>query len=182
MKQISSEKLSKFLAFVLRHNPADIELELDEEGWAVVDELIRKAKKHKSMNISFEEIEEVVKTCPKQRYSFSPNMYLIRANQGHSLTTVNIAFEKKVPPDVLYHGTATRFLDSIFANGILPQSRTLVHLSEDFGTARTVGKRHGNPVIIFVDALKMVDDGYEFFISVNGVWLTKEVPTKYISK
>ena len=179
---MKEKDLSKFLAYVLRHNPSDIQLELDEEGWASIDELIRNAKRYKSMIIKFDDIKLVVDTCPKQRYSFSPNMYLIRANQGHSLTTVNIAFEKRVPPDVLYHGTATRFLDSIFANGILPQSRTLVHLSEDFVTARTVGKRHGNPVIIFVDALKMVEDGYEFFISVNGVWLTKEVPTKYISK
>ena len=177
-----SKDLSKFLAYVLRHNPSDIHLELDDEGWASVDEFIRNTKRYKSMNIKFEDIKLVVDTCPKQRYALTPNGSMIRANQGHSLTTVNIKFEQKIPPDVLFHGTATRFLDSIFANGILPQSRTVVHLSSDEKTALTVGQRHGKPIILSVNASQMVEDGYDFFISENNVWLTKEIPPKYISK
>ena len=126
-------------------------------------------------------LEEIVRTDNKQRYSFNEDKTLIRANQGHSIS-VDVELKKAVPPDILYHGTGEKYVSSIDKEGLLPKSRLYVHLSNDEETAVNVGKRHGKSVVYKVDARKMQEDGFEFFLSVNGVWLTKEVPVKYIFK
>ena len=126
-------------------------------------------------------LEEIVRTDNKQRYSFNEDKTLIRANQGHSIS-VDVELKKAVPPDILYHGTGEKYVSSIDKEGLLPKSRLYVHLSKDEDTAVNVGKRHGKPVVYKVDARKMQEDGFEFFLSVNGVWLTNEVPVKYIFK
>lgn len=124
-------------------------------------------------------LEKIVKTDKKQRYSFSQDKTLIRANQGHSIP-VDVELEKKEPPKVLYHGTGVKSVKAIQEHGLLPMERLYVHLSTDVETATNVGKRHGTPVIFQVNAEQMQKDGYDFFQSVNDVWLTKEVPTKYL--
>ena len=63
--------------------------------------------------------------------------------------------------------------------GLKPMSRQYVHLSGDIETASKVGERHGNLYIINIDAEQMYKDGYKFYLSDNGVYLTKSVPVKY---
>ena len=125
-------------------------------------------------------LKEIVATDEKQRYSFSTDRTLIRANQGHSIP-VDVELEKKEPPEVLFHGTGEKSVSSIKEKGLLPMERLYVHLSKDTETAVKVGKRHGKPVVFHVDAGQMYKDGYEFYQSVNGVWLTREVPPKYLN-
>lgn len=174
------ERLSKFISMILRHKPQVIGITLDEHGWADVDELIKGINETgEEIEFSKDTLETIVKTDKKQRYSFSQDKTLIRANQGHSIP-VDVELEKKEPPKVLYHGTGSRFVKSIQEQGLLPMERLYVHLSTDVETATNVGKRHGTPVIFKVNAEQMQKDGYDFFQSVNGVWLTKEVPTKYL--
>lgn len=165
---------SKFLALILRHKPEEIGITLDEHGWANVNELIEKS----NGVFTTDTLDEIVDTDSKGRYSYNEDRTLIRANQGHSIP-VDVELEKVIPPEQLYHGTATRFEDSINEKGLLPMSRLYVHLSNDYCTAVTVGERHGEPCIYVINAKKMYEDGYEFFLSKNGVYLTKEVPTKY---
>ena len=174
------ERLSKFISMILRHKPEVIGITLDEHGWADVDELI------KGINETGEEVEfnkttleKIVKTDKKQRYSVSHDKTLIRANQGHSIP-VDVELEKKEPPKILYHGTGVKSVKAIQEQGLLPMERLYVHLSTDVETATNVGKRHGTPVIFKVNTEQMQKDGYDFFQSVNGVWLTKEVPAKYL--
>jgi putative RNA 2'-phosphotransferase len=81
---------------------------------------------------------------------------------------------------VLYHGTATRFLDSILSVGLQSRSRQYVHLSPDEQTALRVGQRHGKPIILRIDAKAMHAEGHTFFFSANGVWLTAHIPPKYL--
>lgn len=174
------ERLSKFISMILRHKPQVIGITLDEHGWANVNELIKGINETgEEVEFSKATLEKIVKTDKKQRYSFSQDKTLIRANQGHSIP-VDVELEKKEPPKVLYHGTGSRFVKSIQEQGLLPMERLYVHLSTDVETATNVGKRHGTPVIFKVNAEQMQKDGYDFFQSVNGVWLTKEVPTKYL--
>lgn len=174
------ERLSKFISMILRHKPEAIGITLDEHGWANVDELIKGINETgEEVKFSKDTLETIVKTDKKQRYSFSQDKTLIRANQGHSIP-VDVELEKKEPPKVLYHGTGSRFVKSIQEQGLLPMERLYVHLSTDVETATNVGKRHGTPVIFQVNAEHMQKDSYDFFQSVNGVWLTKEVPTKYL--
>ena len=168
---------SRLIALVLRHKPEVIGITLDEHGWANVDELI--AGISKRQQFSFEMLEEIVRTDEKMRYSFNEDKTLIRANQGHSIP-VDVELEEKIPPEMLFHGTAEKYLTSILSQGLIPKSRLYVHLSSDHDTATKVGKRHGNPVVFVVDSEQMTKDGYRFYQSVNGVWLTKSVPTKYI--
>lgn len=174
------ERISKFISMILRHRPEVIGITLDEHGWADVNELIKGINETgEEVEFSKDTLETIVKTDKKQRYSFSQDKTLIRANQGHSIP-VDVELEKKEPPKVLYHGTGSRFVKSIQEQGLLPMERLYVHLSTDVETATNVGKRHGTPVIFKVNAEQMQKDSYDFFQSVNGVWLTKEVLAKYL--
>ena len=173
------QNTSKFISLILRHKPETIGITLDEHGWANVDELI--AGISKTHEINREILEEIVRTDNKQRYSFNEDKTLIRANQGHSIP-VDVELEEVEPPKYLYHGTGEKFRASIDAEGLKPKSRLYVHLSEDIETATTVGSRHGKPVVYRVFAGRMYENGFRFFRSVNGVWLTKDVPTKYIKR
>lgn len=172
--------ISKFISMILRHKPEEIRITLDEHGWANVDELIDGTAKHyKGFGMS--ELEEIVRTDNKQRYSFNEDKTLIRANQGHSIP-VDVELEEKEPPIVLYHGTGEKYVSSIDVQGLKPKSRLYVHLSKDIATAVNVGKRHGEPVVYAIDTAKMYQDGFKFYESANKVWLTKSVPTKYMMK
>ena len=176
---MSLQNTSKYISLILRHKPEVIGIALDEHGWANVDELI--AGVSKTHPLTMELLEEIVRTDEKQRYSFNEDHTLIRANQGHSIP-VDVEFPEMVPPTLLYHGTGEKYVVSIDAQGLLPKSRLHVHLSPDVETARKVGARHGRPVIYTVDAAAMHRDGHVFYRSVNGVWLTKSVPVKYLQK
>ncbi len=176
---LSLAETSKFIALILRHKPEEIGITLDEHGWANVDELI--AGIAKTREFSMADLEEIVRTDEKQRYSFNEDKTLIRANQGHSVP-VDVELEEIDPPRYLYHGTGEKYVASINEKGIIPKSRLYVHLSEDYDTALIVGSRHGKPVVFRIWANKMHRDGFVFYKSVNGVWLTKEVPVKYFKQ
>ena len=179
MMELNLNNIGKYIALILRHKPETIGITLDEHGWANVDELISGIAK--TQQFDMEMLEEIVATDNKGRYSFNSDKTLIRANQGHSIP-VDVELEKKIPPEVLYHGSAEKYESSIDAQGLIPKSRLYVHLSKDIETAKIVGVRHGKPLIYLVDAMTMDKDGYEFFLSANGVWLTKNVPAKYLNK
>lgn len=175
----SLRDISKYICFILRHNPEAIGISLDNHGWANVDELIAGITRSKDKEFNRETLERIVREDNKQRYSFNSDGTKIRANQGHSIP-VDVELEKREPPEILYHGTAEKYVESINKEGLISKSRLYVHLSTDIETAINVGNRHGKPVVYEVDSRKMHNDGYEFFISVNGIWLTKEVPIKYL--
>ena len=170
---------SKFLSLILRHRPDTIGVTLNDNGWVSVQDLIDAANAN-GYNISRELLDEVVFTNDKQRFSYSHDRQMIRANQGHSVH-INLELESIDPPDVLYHGTVKRFLNSIIASGLQKMKRQHVHLSATIETAINVGKRRGKPVVLSVNSGEMNHDGYKFFLSRNGVWLTDTVPHKYIS-
>lgn len=174
------DKLSVFISLVLRHKPDAAGINLDEHGWANVQNLIDGIKET-GRKIDMGILEEIVATDNKQRYTFNQDKTLIRANQGHSIP-VDVELKEQEPPKFLYHGTAARFLDAILNDGLKPMSRLYVHLSEDIETALKVGKRHGNPVVLKIYSGDMHKDGYKFYLSENGVWLTKKVDVKYLEK
>ena len=172
--------LGKFISKILRHQPGLIGISLDEHGWADVQELIAGVRDAGHPDFDMAVLEEIVETNNKKRYSFSEDKQLIRANQGHSIP-VDVELPVTSPPATLWHGTADRFVPSIMEQGIRSMSRLYVHLSPDMETALKVGRRHGKPVILRIDSGQMKADGAVFYLSVNGVWLTKEVPAKYIT-
>lgn len=176
---MNDNELSKLLSLILRHKPDTIGITLDEHGWANVDELIVGISKRHAFDM--ETLQKIVSTDSKQRYSFNEDMTLIRANQGHSVS-VDVELIKKIPPTVLYHGTAEKYVTAIDGQGLISKSRLYVHLSADIETAIKVGWRHGIPVIYEVFTGIMYEDGYDFFQAVNGVWLTKKVEPRYLRK
>lgn len=177
----NDKNLSKFLSLILRHKPETVGINLDENGWADVEELLRGIKKV-GREINFATLEKIVRENDKQRFSFNSDKTKIRANQGHSIQ-VDVELEQKIPPKFLYHGTIERNANSIENNGILKGTRLYVHLSADIDTAKKVaGRRKGNSVIYKISSLSMHEDGYIFYQSKNGVWLTDFVPPKYFSR
>ncbi|HEY6722960.1 MAG TPA: RNA 2'-phosphotransferase [Polyangiaceae bacterium] len=172
-------KTSKFLSFVLRHHPESIGLPLDSAGWADVDDLIRLANAS-GRRLDRELVFLVVETSDKQRFALDEARTRIRANQGHSIE-VDLGLSPRTPPPVLFHGTALRFLESIRSSGLVPGTRTHVHLSQDRSTARAVGARHGKPVVLSIDAAAMHAFGSEFRLAHNGVWLVAQVSVRFIT-
>lgn len=161
----------KKLSFLLRHDDSYL---FDAHGWREVSDLVE------NHGYTMEELEAIVATNNKQRFEFSEDKCRIRARQGHSVY-VDVELEETLPPDTLYHGTAKAFLDSILEIGIIKDNRLYVHLSSTKETATNVGKRHGEPVVLSIDAKRMTEDGLRFFLSRNGVWLTDYVDVKFIS-
>lgn len=176
---MDEKKVSKFLSLVLRHKPEEIGIELDKNGWTDVKTLLHKMQAH-GMNVNMTLLRAVVANNDKKRFSFDLYETKIRANQGHSTDEVNLEFEKRTPPETLYHGTSNNHLTEIMkSSGLKKMKRHHVHLSDNVNTATSVGSRYGKPVIIEVNALQMHLDGFDFFQSANGVWLTDNVDKKY---
>ncbi|REE17727.1 putative RNA 2'-phosphotransferase [Paraburkholderia sp. BL27I4N3] len=184
--------VSRFLSRILRHEPEIVGILLDGQGWVSIDELIRAieraahnvgaSKRLKTLpTITRDVILAVVATNDKQRFSLSPDGLRIRAAQGHSIV-VDLGYAHMEPPAVLYHGTAWSNWESIAADGLTPRTRHAVHLSTDVNTATRVGARHGQPLVLVVDAARMRADGYAFSRSDNGVWLTELVPAEYLAQ
>ena len=173
-------EMSKLLSYVLRHHPEHINIELDEQGWVSVERLLAQLNKH-GHTIDQALLNHVVETNSKKRFAFSSDQQNIRASQGHSIS-VDLKYEPQVPPDILFHGTATRFLTSILEFGLIKQNRQHIHLSAEFETAVKVGQRHGKPFVLNVLAGEMHKQGYQFFLSENGVWLTDQVPSVFLSQ
>ena len=175
---MDEKKLGKYISLILRHHPEAAGITLDEHGWADVEELIAGICQTGRM-IDRDVLDRIVAENNKQRYSYNADGTKIRANQGHSIP-VDVELKEAVPPEALYHGTAKRFLEKILSEGLKPMSRLYVHLSPDVETAVRVGKRHGDPIVLLVESGKMYRDGCAFFLSENGVWLTKAVMPEYL--
>lgn len=174
------ENISKYMCLILRHKPEAIGITLDEHGWANVDELIDGIRKD-NPGFDLDHLYEIVETDSKGRYSFNEDKTLIRCNQGHSIP-VDVELKEAKPPKQLWHGTGEKYVSAIDEQGLLHKNRLYVHLSTNEETAIKVGKRHGKPVLYTVNAEEMYQDGYKFFLSKNGVWLTDQVPVKYLDK
>lgn len=174
----SKEKISKRLSYVLRHRPDSIGLLLDENGYVEVESLLSALAAH-GEQVTIEQLNELVQTNDKKRFSFDPSGLRIRANQGHSLE-IDLNYQQKVPPPVLYHGTAARFVESIRQKGLVKGQRHHVHLTESKETALAVGSRYGKAVLLLVNTVEMQHNGAVFFLSDNQVWLTESVPANCI--
>lgn len=173
-------RASKYLSKHLRHQPERLGLTLEPGGWVRVDELLA-ACRARNFPLTRAELDEVVERNDKRRFSFDASREMIRANQGHTIE-VDLQLEAGVPPPVLYHGTGSRSVESILNSGLRKMARHHVHLSVEVETAARVGARHGRPTVLEVDAAAMHRDGYEFYVSANGVWLVESVPPKYLRK
>jgi putative RNA 2'-phosphotransferase len=173
-------RISKYLSKHLRHQPERLGLELLPGGWIEVDKLLAAASAH-GFEISLADLQQVVATNDKQRFAFNESGDLIRANQGHSIE-IDLQLPVQTPPDILYHGTHINAIAAIFASGLQKMSRHHVHLTTDLNTAFKVGGRRGESVILAIDALAMVADGYSFYVTDNDVWLVEAVPPQYLTQ
>lgn len=182
MKEKDKVRLGRFLCLILRHKPSEIGLSLDKEGFVKISDLLYGLKKAGWGVVTKEILLNIVEEDSKQRYSLSEDSLKIRASQGHSID-VDSGLVSKEPPEILFHGTAKNNFDSILSSGIKKMKRTYVHLSPNEETAINVAKRHGSDIVIFtIDTKTMWEDGIDFKISLNGVWLTDFIDKKYIKK
>lgn len=173
-------QISKFLSLVLRHKPETIALSLNEEGWAETTLLLEKINEY-GIKVSLEALQLIVANNDKKRFAFNDDHSMIRASQGHSIK-VELNYERKVPPEFLYHGTAIRNMESIQEKGLEKRNRHHVHLSTNKSTALAVGQRYGKATLLAIESRRMHEDGLSFFQSENNVWLTEHVPPAYLNK
>lgn len=173
-----SKRISKFMSFVLRHQPEFIGLNLDSNGWADVRELLAKMNSN-GFSLTEEILDHIVSTNSKKRFAYNESKTSIRASQGHSIE-VELGLKETIPPEYLYHGTGENSVSSILTSGLEKRDRQHVHLSGDTATAKAVGGRHGKPKIFTVAAAQMKQDGFSFYLSDNNVWLTDQVPAQYL--
>ena len=171
-------KVSKYLSRHLRHQPERLGLSLETGGWVKVEDLL-KACAENNFPLTLAELKEVVEKDDKRRFSFDASGGKIRANQGHSVE-VDLQLKKQTPPARLFHGTAERRAALISERGLSKMARHHVHLSADTETARKVGSRYGKPLIFEIDTMAMLEKGFEFFVSENGVWLVESVPPEFL--
>jgi len=171
-------KTSKFLSLILRHEPERVGLKLDSAGWVRVDELLE-AVKPSGVSLTLDQLKHIVATSDKKRFAFSDDGLRIRASQGHSVD-VDLQYAPQTPPEILYHGTATRFRDSIRQHGLQKMERHDVHLSAETKVTVQVGSRHGKPMLLTIRAGDMHRAGHVFRRSANGVWLVDHVPPAFI--
>jgi putative RNA 2'-phosphotransferase len=169
---------SRFLSLVLRHEPEKIGLMLDDAGWVSVDSLLGQLEAH-GKRMSRTVLEEIVATSPKQRFALSEDGLRIRANQGHSVS-VELGYVAMKPPAQLFHGTVADALCAIEQQGLSKMNRHHVHLSPDPETATKVAQRRGRAIVLVVDAGRMSGEGFAFYRSENGVWLTSAVPREFL--
>lgn len=175
---MDQRRVSKLMSKILRHQPELANLTLKDGGWVGVDDLLGglAALGHP---ISRDQLNEIVRTNDKKRFSLSDDFMSIRAAQGHS-TAVEMNYERSAPPPILFHGTSEANLPKILEQGLLPRNRQFVHLSLDEETAVKVGRRHGRPVLLDVDTATMTDAGHDFYCADNGVWLAASVPPQFL--
>lgn len=172
-------RVSKLLSLALRHEPSALALELDDAGWASVEAVLL-GLSARGEPATHDELVEVVATSEKKRFALSDDGLRIRASQGHSVE-VDLGLPPSEPPETLFHGTRARVEAAIRREGLVPGSRTHVHLSADVRTAEIVARRREGPhVILRVRAAAMHAAGLAFFLSENGVWLTERVPPEFI--
>lgn len=173
-------RLGKEITYALRHAPWEYELEMDDKGFVDIEQLlsaINEGNKYSKV-IDKSDILRVMEVSNKKRLEIVGER--IRAMYGHSFP-MQINYEEGIPPAVLYHGTAKRFLDSIKKEGLKPMSRQYVHLSEDTETAKMVGKRRDSgPVILRIDTVEAMKAGVKFYRANDKVWLCKQLPSQFI--
>jgi putative RNA 2'-phosphotransferase len=178
MNEQQTTKTSRFLSLVVRHQPDAAGVTLDEAGWVNVEKLLEGCARA-GRSITREELEHVVETNAKKRFEFNADGTCIRASQGHSVE-VDLQYEPQTPPEMLYHGTASRFLNAIREQGLAKMQRHHVHLSADPAATTEVGARRGRPVLLTIRAGDMQRAGFAFYRSTNGVWLVESVPVEFI--
>ena len=171
--------LSKEISYALRHAPWEYELELDAEGWVPITQLLDALQcSEKWSELRIEDIKSMVDLSEKKRHEIMDNK--IRAFYGHSVP-IRIVKAESLPPQILYHGTANRFVDAIMSEGLLPGSRQYVHLSQEIDTAVTVGKRRDrNPVILVINAGLAYHYGIKFYHGNDNIWLADKIPAQFI--
>lgn len=171
-------KKSRLLITALRHQPDLLGLTLDLRGWVNISDVL------KTLQIDRGSLDIIVSTNNKQRFEYNDKLTKVRASQGHSISGLEVYkdWADYTPISPLFHGTADHVVDLILKTSLVSKTRTHVHLSKDIVTALNVGKRHGKPVILEIDAVKMHQEGFKFLESKNGVILIREVPSIYIKK
>ncbi|NPA97574.1 MAG: RNA 2'-phosphotransferase [Crenarchaeota archaeon] len=180
-------KLSKLMAFLLRHCPESAGLELDDGGWVPIDELARAIRERWRNRDEYRWVQPlhimaVALTDPKGRYEVRNG--LIRARYGHaSRLGLKIEYPLDRSARVLYHGTTRRALTRILREGVKPMRRMFVHLSTTLGDACSVGKRHGNDVVVLViDAECLRSKGIRVYEASSSVRTVEYVPPECIER
>ena len=168
--------INKFIYFILNSELSPDKDILNKQGIVDTTNLIEYVKKTYS-NFCLETLEKIVEKN-KQNYSFNEDKTLIYLNKNDFV----LKFKEIIPPTILYHGTSNKYVESIDKIGLISDGISYIHLTKDLSVAEAVGKRHGEFTVYSIDTDQMIKDGYKFFIHINGVFFTKEVPIKYLKK
>ncbi len=174
-----SKQTSKLISYWLRHNPQDGGLQVDEFGWTSIDQLVH-ALAEKNVKANVKDLLQLNNSFEKVRWEIDTNLGKIRAIHGHSFPVI-LEDKASIPPGELYHGTSVKSVKAIAEKGLSAMQRQFVHLSATIEMAKSVGSRHGKPIIIEIETEGLVNDGWRFYQTSDNVWLTTDIPSKYLN-
>lgn len=170
-------KVSRYVSYLLRHNPED--LEMDNEGFAELDQLLSKLRR-RFPTINKKLLLEMVEPSERRRFEIAGDK--IRALYGHTID-VHVHLKEDTQIERLYHGTTTEAAEQILEKGLQPMKRRWVHLSPTKEIAYEVGKRRtDSTVILIIDVTEARSHGLQFFRATDKVYVCKHVPANYIKK
>lgn len=175
---MESEKVSKLISYWLRHNPSDAKLDVDDFGWVSVTQLLQSLRKQ-NVELSTSHLIQLNKSFDKIRWEINSETNKIRATHGHSFPVL-LDDKQQTPPEILYHGTSINSIQQVATNGLRRMQRNFVHLSETIEAAVRVGKRRGKPFVIEVNSERLFNDGWGFYKTGEGIWLTNDIPVEYL--
>ena len=171
------KKISRLMAYILRHSPEEFDLKPDEEGFVPLSGLVN-ALKTVYPEVTGELVKEIVENDEKGRYEIRDGK--IRARYGHSFP-VKLNHEEDIESRFLYHGTPRRNLPAIIKEGLRPMKRQFVHLTTSKSEALETGRRHGRDVaLLIVDANCLRRKGLRVYRAGKSVRIVERVPPECI--
>lgn len=174
---ISPERISRFLTFLLRHQPREYPLVFDKRGFVDWRDLVEIVQE-RFYEVTEEEIRAVVTDSEKQRFELKDDK--VRATYGHSFP-IDLESEAAEPPERLYYGAARDLARSMTRNGLRPRDRKYIHLSVSVQDAESVARRHDPaPAVIVVSAQAAHAEGVRFYRA-GPLFLAEHVPAKFLS-
>ena len=171
-----NERITRALAFMLRHQPEEFDLELDRFGWGDLEDVVYALQERTGSTVEEEDVAEAIESSDRPRYEMKDGK--IRALYGHSIQID--PGEATEPPDELFIGVGSRDASRAEDSGLRSGRRAFLHLARTEEEARESGRRIARDyAVVTVFAGEAFDEGTEFYDR-GALFLADEIPGEFL--